>query len=56
MKKHKDYFRRFGITTLIYTDSDLADVSGIFDDIKPYLMPKAKPVQLNFNLMNELFM
>lgn len=48
MKKLKNYFRRYGITVLVYTDSDLKDYDEIFEEIKKYLNPKNTPVQLEF--------
>lgn len=39
MKKHKEYYRKFNIFTLIYTDEDLCDIDTVFDEIKSYLTP-----------------
>ena len=33
MTKHKNYFKKHGIFSLIYTDEDLKDTSNIFNDI-----------------------
>lgn len=55
MSKHKDYFRKNGITTLIYTDTDLTDMEAVFGDIRPYLEPQQSVVQLNFHLFHNFF-
>lgn len=54
MRKHKDFFRKHGIFTLIYTDSDLADLYRVFSDIKCYLEPKSRPTQLRFHIIQEI--
>lgn len=46
MKKHKDYYRKFNIFTMIYTDSDLQNIDNIFNDMKEYLEPKRENKQL----------
>ena len=44
-QKRNSYFEKFGITTLTFTDSDLADIDAAFARIIPYLAPpKKKPV------------
>jgi hypothetical protein len=53
MKKHKDYYRTYGIYALIYTDTDLADIDGVFDDIKKYLAPKEAYQQLKLHVLDE---
>ncbi len=53
MKKIKSYFRKFGITVLVYTDSDLKDIGTIFDEIQKYLAPSVAPKQLEFQAMKE---
>jgi len=55
MKKHKEYYKKHGIFALIYTDSDLADMSGIFADVEECLSPKAINDQLNFHLIDSFF-
>lgn len=55
MKKHKDYFRRKGIFTLIYTDSDLSNINNIFLDIEKYLLPNKAGAQLQLHLLSEFF-
>lgn len=55
MKKHKQYYKKHGIFALIYTDSDLADIDGVFADIEDCLNPKAVNSQLNFHLLSGFF-
>lgn len=55
MRKHKDYFKKHGIFTLIYTDSDLENVSSIFSDMKKYLIPKSAKAQLKFHIFDDFF-
>jgi hypothetical protein len=38
-KKRNDYFAKFGITVLTFTDSELADMEEVFGQISPYLLP-----------------
>jgi hypothetical protein len=54
MRRHKAYFRRYGIFTLIYTDTDLADLSSIFQDMKQYLAPKTVAQQLRFHVIRDI--
>lgn len=53
MKKHKEYFRTFGIYILIYTDSDLENIESVFGDMENYLNPKKVPVQLRIHVWDE---
>ena len=46
MQKLKDYFRKFGIYTIVYTDSDLTDCEKIFEEMKQYLCPRRENKQL----------
>jgi len=55
MKKHKDFFRKHGIFSLIYTDIDLQSTANIFEDIKGYLEPKTIGKQLKFHILNDFF-
>jgi hypothetical protein len=55
MAKHKAYFKKFGIFVLIYTDSDLADMDGVFNDIKKYLTPVESQTELNFHVLDNFF-
>lgn len=55
MKKHKDYFKKHGIFTLIYTDEDLKDTKVIFEDMKKYLEPKTSSKQLKIHIFDEFF-
>jgi hypothetical protein len=38
-QKRNAYFKKFGITTLTFTDSDLANMDEAFSQIEPYLSP-----------------
>jgi hypothetical protein len=54
MKKHRAYFKKKSIYTLIYTDSQLADCRKLFrNDIRPYLKPERPHIQLSFQIMEE---
>lgn len=55
MKKHKEYFRKHGIFTLIYTDQDLTNMLQVFDDVKECLAPKQVMTQINFHLLSGFF-
>jgi hypothetical protein len=55
MKKHKDFFKKHGIFTLIYTDKDLADIDSIFNDMKKYLEPTNVGTQIKFHIYNDFF-
>ena len=39
MEKQKAYYREYGVYTLIYTDTDLADMDAVFEEMKCYLQP-----------------
>jgi hypothetical protein len=54
MKKHRAFFKRHGIFTLIYTDEALADRKKLFkEEIEPYLQPEKPQHQLSFQIMEE---
>jgi hypothetical protein len=55
MKKHKDYFRKHGIFSLIYTDEELANIEAIFMDIRKYLSPQKIDSALQFHIISEFF-
>lgn len=46
MQKHKDYFRKYNIFTLIYTDSDLEDIGQVFAEMQQFLQPQRENKQL----------
>jgi len=54
MRKLKSYFRKFGISILVFTDSDLADHDALFESITEYLNVQSSPKQLEFYAMDEL--
>ncbi len=54
MKKHKAFFRKYGIFVLIYTDSDLANLNKIFDDMRRFLEPKTRKSTLQFQIMQDI--
>ncbi|PSU64046.1 topoisomerase [Photobacterium phosphoreum] len=54
MKKHRGYFKKYDVFTLIYTDEQLADCNKLFEEeIKPYLLPERPSMQLSFQIMEE---
>jgi hypothetical protein len=55
MTKHKNYFKKHGIFSLIYTDEDLKDVENIFNDMKKYLEPNTSSQQLKFHIFDDFF-
>lgn len=55
MKKQKDYFKKHGIFSLIYTDKDLTDIKAIFEDMKKYLEPKTSSTQLKIHIFDDFF-
>lgn len=54
MEKHKDYFKKYGIFVLIYTDTNLADIDGVFNDMTKYLNPESVQTQLKYHILDEL--
>ena len=55
MAKHKNYFKKHGIFSLIYTDEDLKNMNNIFDDMKKYLEPKSSSKQLKIHIFDDFF-
>jgi hypothetical protein len=55
MRRHKDFFLKHGIFVLIYTDTDLANLPKIFEDMKRNLEPRTRESQLRFDLIHEIF-
>lgn len=55
MKKHKDYFKKHGVFTMIYTDTDLKDTSKIFEDMNQFLEPKSSGKQLKLQIFDDFF-
>ena len=55
MKKHKDFFKKHGVYSLIYTDADLANIDMVFADIARYLSPTTTIKQLNLHLIKGFF-
>lgn len=53
MKKHKNFFRRHDVFVMIYTDTDLANIDEVFEDMMKYLEPKSTIKQLEFSLLAE---
>jgi hypothetical protein len=48
MRKHRDYFRKYNVFTLIYTDEKLMDCNALFEDeILQYLQPEKPTTQLS---------
>jgi hypothetical protein len=56
MRKHRSFFKKHGVVSLIFTDDSLKDTQELFDDeIRPYLEPATPEVQLSFQMMEEFF-
>ncbi|MED3685608.1 hypothetical protein COE61_08150 [Bacillus thuringiensis] len=54
MEKHKSYFKKYDIFVLIYTDTNLTDINGIFTDMSKYLNPQSIQTQLKYHILDEL--
>lgn len=55
MQKHRDYFRKYHVVTLIFTDELLSDTKKLFkSEIEPHLEPQNPPAQLSFLDMEDL--
>lgn len=54
MRKQKNYWRKFGVTYIIYTDEDLADINAIWLEIKRHLEVSKQPEQLELALLDSL--
>jgi len=55
MAKHKAFFKKHGIFSLIYTDADLANIDAVFADVETYLTPPKPKKQLSFHYINDFF-
>jgi len=56
MRKHRAYFKNHNVFCLIYTDNDLKDTKALFiEEIQPYLQPEKPSVQLDFQIIEEIF-
>lgn len=53
MKKHKDYYKKHGVFSFIYTDNDLSDINSVFKDIKDHLNPKKESKQLQMHIFDK---
>lgn len=53
MRKHKNYWRKFGVTYIIYTDDDLADIDDVWREIRRHLEISKKPEQLELELLDD---
>jgi len=54
MKKHKKYWRKYGINYITYTDSDLSDMDRVWLEIKRYLTISPPDEQLEFEFLDQL--
>lgn len=54
MRKHKKYWRRYGVSYIVYTDGDLADISAIWNEMRSHLENNEETEQLELALLNEL--
>ncbi|OCQ44824.1 topoisomerase II [Aeromonas veronii] len=58
MDKRNDYFSKFGITTITFTDEDLKDIDACFDIIAKYLSARGMPKNSligSLDKVNDLF-
>ena len=54
MRKHRDYFRKYNVFTLIYTDEMLVYCKALFEnEIVQHLQPEKPTTQLSFQVMEE---
>ena len=52
MSKHKSFFKKHDVYSLIYTDSDLTDLDAVFSDMRAYLEPGENPFQAKLDLVD----
>jgi hypothetical protein len=55
MKKLKNFFKKHGVYSLIYADSELAKPVSVFADIQTYLRPREPAKQLSFRHIDQFF-
>jgi len=53
--KVRNYYKRYKIYTIHYSDSDLNDMNQVFNDISAYLDPASPPQQMRFLLYSQYF-
>ena len=56
IKKVKAYYKKYGIYTFIYPDSELKDLDTLFSEIAKSLNPAAPPEQLSLHLIQDYFL
>lgn len=54
MQKHKKYWRRYGVTYVVYTDTDLEDMDAVWGEIQSKLEVDNSSEQLELALLSEL--
>lgn len=54
MRKHKKYWRKYGVSYIVYTDEDLADMDAIWSEMRSHLEDNEKAEQLELALLSEL--
>ncbi len=54
MRKHKKYWRKFGVTYVIYTDEDLVNIDSVWEEIRGHLEIAKEPEPLELALLGEL--
>lgn len=54
ISKLRDYFKKFNIYTLIYSDSSLKKIDEVFDDMKKYLEPTSVGTQMKFHVYEDI--
>lgn len=54
MRKHKKYWRKFGVSYIVYTDEDLADMDEIWNEMRNHLENSEEAEQLELALLSEL--
>ena len=55
MKKHKDFYRKHGVYSFIYTDQDLGNIDSIFSDITKFLNPEKMHKQLKIHTLSKFY-
>ena len=56
MQKHRDYFRKYNVFTLIYTDDQLTDCEALFEnEIMQFLNPEHPETRISFQIMERYF-
>ena len=54
MKRHKRYWRKYGVSYIIYTDDDLSNMDEVWLEMEGHLESSKEPDQLEFALLGDI--